>query len=99
MSCKEETTVYLVRYRWMKLAFTDVNEAFKAYQAVSAAKYVDDAYFGPDSKNALFYDPQFSITMETIPGDKIYQSKIHAEEAHCPTDKPDNLNDDEAVAA
>ena len=99
MPCKQETTVYFVRYRWMKLAFTDLNEAFKAYQAVSAARYVDDAYFGPESKNALFYEPTFSVTMETISGDTIYESKEHAEHAICPPDKPDNLDDDEAVAA
>ena len=99
MSCKQETPVYLVRYRWMKLAFTDVNEAFKAYQAVSASRYVDDAYFGDDSINALFYDPNYSVTMETISGHKIYESKEHAKQAICPPDKPDNLDDDEAVAA
>lgn len=99
MSFKQETTVFLVTYRWMKLAFDDVNKAFEAYQTLSAADFVDEGYFGPDRENALYCEPDFQVTMETRKSDKIYFSKEQAEAAFRSPDKPDNLNDDEVVAA
>lgn len=99
MSCKQETTVYLVKYRWIKLAFDDVNKAFQAYQTLSAAQFVEEGFFGPKDKKALYLEPDFQVTMETIQSDKMYDSKEQAQAALCPPDKPDNLDDDEAVAA
>ncbi len=99
MSCKKKTTVYLVEYRYMQMVFDDPNTAFSAYQALSAGTFIDENRFGPDGKKAWFHEPAFKVTMQTIQADKIYESREHAEQAICPPDKPDNLDDDEAVAA
>tara|TARA_R100000664_G_C2757240_1_gene145383 strand:+ start:2061 stop:2360 length:300 start_codon:yes stop_codon:yes gene_type:complete len=99
MSCKQETTRFIVKFGYRKMMFDNINDAFAAYQLLSAAQYVDDAYVGEDSTHIWHFEPKLDVTLLTINTSTIYDSHEQAKATFCPTDKPDNLDDDEAVAA
>ena len=99
MSCKQETTRFIVKHGYRKMMFDNINDAFAAYQLLSAVQYVDDSYVGEDSAHVWHFEPSVDVTLLTIGAHTIYDSKEQAEAAFCPPDKPDNLDDDEAVAA